>query len=106
MKFLIDAQLPVGWSVGAVVLAAMQAAYSDLPDGNRTTDSQIIAMRGTDQRVVVTKDADFVNEHVLHAKPTQLLLVSTGNISNRELEALVVPMIPDIMREFQNQCIS
>jgi hypothetical protein len=30
-----------------------------------------------------------------------LLLISTGNISNRELEALVVPLIPDILREFQ-----
>jgi predicted nuclease of predicted toxin-antitoxin system len=101
MKFLIDAQLPrrmVGWlsSVGC------DAAHTlDLPDGNRTTDSQIIACAEQDQRVVVTKDADFVNEHVLHAKPTQLLLVSTGNISNRELEALVVPLIPDIVREFQ-----
>jgi hypothetical protein len=24
-----------------------------------------------------------------------------GNISNRDLEALVVPLIPDIIREFQ-----
>jgi len=30
-----------------------------------------------------------------------LLLISTGNISNRELEALVMPLIPDIVREFQ-----
>jgi hypothetical protein len=28
-----------------------------------------------------------------------LLLVSTGNISNPDLEALVVPLIPDIVRE-------
>jgi hypothetical protein len=25
----------------------------------------------------------------------------TGNISNRDLEALMVPLIPDIVREFQ-----
>jgi hypothetical protein len=29
-----------------------------------------------------------------------LLLISTGNISNRDLEALVVPIIPDSVREF------
>jgi predicted nuclease of predicted toxin-antitoxin system len=51
--------------------------------------------------VVVTKDADFVNAHVLHARPAKLLLISTGNISNRDLEALMVPLIPDIVREFQ-----
>jgi predicted nuclease of predicted toxin-antitoxin system len=48
-----------------------------------------------------TKDADFVNSHLLHARPAKLLLISTGNISNRELEQLVVPLIPDLVREFQ-----
>jgi hypothetical protein len=28
-------------------------------------------------------------------------LLSTGNISNRALEALLVPLTPDILREFQ-----
>jgi len=50
---------------------------------------------------VVTKDADFVNSHVLRAKPAKLLLISVGNISNRELERIVVPSIPDLVREFQ-----
>jgi predicted nuclease of predicted toxin-antitoxin system len=54
-----------------------------------------------EQRVVVSKDADFVDGHVLRGRPAKLLLISTGNISNRDLEALVVPLIPDIVREFQ-----
>jgi predicted nuclease of predicted toxin-antitoxin system len=51
---------------------------------------------------VVTKDADFVDSHVLHARPAKLLLVSTGNISNRDLEALMVPLLPAIVHEFQS----
>lgn len=51
--------------------------------------------------MVVTKDADFVDSHLLRGRPRRLLLVSTGNISNRDLEALLVPRIPDILREFQ-----
>jgi predicted nuclease of predicted toxin-antitoxin system len=31
-----------------------------------------------------------------------LCLISTGNISNRDLEALFVPLIPDIVRDFQS----
>jgi predicted nuclease of predicted toxin-antitoxin system len=50
--------------------------------------------------VVVTKDADFVDSHLLRGRPPKLLLISTGNISNRDLEALVVPLIADIVREF------
>lgn len=101
MKFLIDAQLPrrmVGW-LGSAGCDAVHTL--DLPDGNRTTDAQIIVYADQEQRIVVTKDADFVNEHVLHNRPAKLLLVSTGNISNRALEMLVVPLIPDIVREFQ-----
>jgi predicted nuclease of predicted toxin-antitoxin system len=71
-----------------------------LPDANRTTDEQINDVADREQRVVVTKDADFVDTHLLRGRPAKLLLVSTGNISNRDLEALVVPIIPNIVHEF------
>src|SRR5437764_14056769 len=73
----------------------------DLPGGNRTTDEQVNAVADREQRAVVTKDADFVDSHLLRGRPAKLLLISTGNISNRDLEALLVPLIPDIVREFQ-----
>jgi predicted nuclease of predicted toxin-antitoxin system len=72
----------------------------DLPYANRTTDEQINDLADREQRIVVTKDADFVDSHLLRGRPVKLLLVSTGNISNRDLEALMVPIIPDIVREF------
>jgi predicted nuclease of predicted toxin-antitoxin system len=101
MKFLLDAQLPrrIGRWFGS---AGCDAAHTlDLPDGNRTTDEQIMECADREQRVVVTKDADFVNSHLLYARPAKLLLISTGNISNRELEQLIVPLIPDLIGEFQ-----
>jgi len=101
MKWLIDAQLPrrmVGW----LASAGCDAVHTlDLPDGNRSTDMQIVEFADREQRVVVTKDADFVNSHLLQGQPAKLLLVSTGNISNRDLEALIVPLIPTLVREFQ-----
>lgn len=72
----------------------------DLSAANRTTDEQLNDMADREQRVVITKDADFVDFHLLRRRPSKLLLISTGNISNRDLEALVVPLIPDIVREF------
>lgn len=101
MKFLIDAQLPrrmAGW-LGSAGCDAVHTL--DLPNGNRTTDELVIECADREQRTAVTKDADFVNSHLLQARPAKLLLVSTGNISNRDLEALMVPLIPDIVREFQ-----
>ncbi len=60
----------------------------DLPSGNRTPDWQINDISVIEQRIVVTKDADFVNSFLLSEVPYKRLLVSTGNISNQELEEL------------------
>jgi predicted nuclease of predicted toxin-antitoxin system len=101
VNFLVDAQLPrriAGW----MTAAGCDTIHTlDLPDGNRTTDQQIIDVADREQRAVVTKDSDFVDSHILQGRPARLLLISTGNISNRELEALMVPLIPAIDREFQ-----
>ena len=86
MKFLVDAQLPrraVGW----LHAAGCDAVHTlDLPDANHTTDTQIIDVALREQRAVITKDADFVDSHTLRQRPAKLLLISTGNISNAELE--------------------
>jgi len=101
MKFLIDAQLPrraVKW----LVAAGCDAIHTlDLPDENRSSDEQLNELAENDARVIVTKDADFVDTHVLLNRPEKLLLISTGNIGNRELEALLVPLIPTIVQELQ-----
>src|SRR5947209_3489392 len=101
MKFLVDAQLPRRMTAWLTAAGCDAVHTLDLPDGNRTTDEQLNDLADREQRVVVTKDADFVDSHVLRGRPAKLLLISTGNISNRDLEALVVPLIPDIIREFQ-----
>jgi predicted nuclease of predicted toxin-antitoxin system len=73
----------------------------DLPDKNRATDEQIIHFADGEQRVVVSKDAGFVSSHILSGRPAKLLLISTGNIRNKELEELFVPLIPSLVAEFQ-----
>ena len=101
MKFVVDAQLPrraVGW----LAAAGCDAIHTlDLPQGNRTPDVRIIDVADQEGRAVVTKDADFVDSHALHGRPAKLLLISTGNLSNAELEALMVPLIASIVREFE-----
>jgi len=100
MNFLVDAQL--SRRMKAWLAAGCDAIHTlDLPDANRTTDEQVNDVADREQRVVVTKDADFVDSHLLRGRPAKLLLISTGNISNRDLEALLVPLIPDNVREFQ-----
>jgi len=85
MKFLVDAQLPrriANWlnEVGQDALHTL-----DLPRKNLTTDSEIIARAMQDGRIVISKDADFVQSFLIAGEPL-LLLISTGNINNADLE--------------------
>ncbi|HEX9067738.1 MAG TPA: DUF5615 family PIN-like protein [Ktedonobacterales bacterium] len=100
MKFLIDAQLPR--RLAAVLrMAGHDALHTlDLPNGNRTTDMEINAISAHEQRVVVTKDADFVNSFLLSHQPYRLLLISTGNIRNIQLVALIQAHLVQITLAF------
>jgi predicted nuclease of predicted toxin-antitoxin system len=90
MKFLVDAQLPRRLAARLREAGHDVLHTLDLPDGNRTTDATISTLSVQEQRAVVTKDADFVDEFLLRRQPYKLVLVSTGNISNNDLDALLV----------------
>lgn len=88
MKFLVDAQLPPRL-VRLLTDAGHDALHtSELPAGNRTTDTEVSARADADGRVVVTKDADFRDSHLLSGRPRRLLVVATGNITNNALMTL------------------
>lgn len=88
MKFLIDAQLPARLAEFLNRSGHDAVHMTGLPDGNRSTDSQIAQHADTDGRVVVTKDQDFRDGHLLARSPRQLLVVATGNITNHALVSL------------------
>jgi predicted nuclease of predicted toxin-antitoxin system len=74
---------------------------SERPAGSRTTDRSVIDAADRGQRAIVTKDAGWVDSHVLHARPARRLLLSAGDISSREREALMVPLTPAIIQVFR-----
>lgn len=88
MRFLLDAQLPVRLARQISAAGHDVVHTSELPDGNRTTDAEIARRADAEDRVVVTKDRDFRDSHLLRSTPRRLLIVATGNISNDNLLAL------------------
>ena len=101
MNFLVDAHLPRRLTQ-RLREAGHDALHTlDLPNGNRSTDSEINQVSARENRVVITKDADFVNSFLLTGLPYKLLIVSTGNITNADLEALFLPNIAAIVTAFQ-----
>jgi len=101
MKFLIDAQLPRRMSTWFNTAGCDAVHALDLPQRNRTPDHSVVEIADRNQQVVVTKDTDFVTSHLLFNQPAMLLLVTTGYISNQELEQLLMPLIHIIAAEFQ-----
>ncbi len=85
MKFLIDEQLPpllVDWlqekgydTIHATALAT----------GDRITDHYICQRSIDEQRVVITKDEDFLTTYLLKKQPYKLIYLTVGNIKNRQL---------------------
>lgn len=101
MKFLVDAQLPRRLARALQVAGHDTVHTLDLPMQNRTPDNDIIEIAEQENRVVISKDADFVHSHLLYGRPPKLLLISTGNVSNKELDTLFIPQIEALALIFE-----
>lgn len=89
MNFLVDAHLPrrvcrILESYGHTAIHTL-----DLPQQNRTDDRNIMHYADTNDCIVTTKDSDFVDAFYLQKTPQKLWLISTGNITNPDLERLI-----------------
>ena len=88
MKFLVDAQLPYRLKYWLIAKGFDAVHTQDLPEANSTEDLNIVAFAEKENRTVISKDSDFLKLHILSDKPSKLLLITTGNIVNRELLSL------------------
>ena len=88
MKCLVDAHLPP--SLCAVLARHGHDANHtlDLPAKNATKDTILNQISIDEQRVIISKDADFFYSHLVLGRPWKLVLVKTGNISKDELCSL------------------
>lgn len=102
MRFLLDAQLPRALGL-ALRKAGHEAIHTlDLAEGNRTSDQTIALIADKEGYIVVSKDSDFVVSVLIKGSPNRLLQISTGNILNSELEALILGNLSAIERSFQS----
>lgn len=85
MKFIIDAQLPIvlrNW----LIQQGHDAIHTiDLPIGNSTGDMEVIKIAIDEERIVISKDSDFLKYYLVNNQPEKILMITTGNITNRQL---------------------
>ena len=100
MKFLVNAQLPPLLADWLSEKGFDTLHTNDLPDGDETEDQYIRQIADSNERIVITKDSDFHDSHLLQNKPAKLLLVTTGNLKNRQLMDLFRKNLSEIIRLF------
>lgn len=88
MKFIVDAQLPILLKQFLIHSGFDAIHTDDFPAKERTTDNQIRELSVTENRIVVSKDSDFVDSFFISNIPKKFLFVSTGNIKNKALIVL------------------
>jgi predicted nuclease of predicted toxin-antitoxin system len=101
MKFLVDAQLPLRLARRLQEVGYDTLHTQDLPLQNATPDVEINRISIQQQRIVITKDADFVNSFLTIQEPYKLLTITTGNISNTDLLTLVAANLPILVEQFE-----
>ena len=73
-------------------------AHAGSTAGQPNPDTTILDIAEREFRIIVTKDDDFVQSHLISGRPEKLLLVATGNIGNAELEILLRKNLASIIQ--------
>ncbi len=100
MRFIVDAQLPAVLADHLESLGHDAIHVKRLPRGGDTRDSEITRFADNEGRVVVTKDLDFRHTHETGGHPNRLLLITVGNVRNRDLLALISAHHDEIAHAF------
>ncbi|MDQ2720387.1 MAG: DUF5615 family PIN-like protein [Bacteroidota bacterium] len=75
----------------------------DLELQNNTPDRTINFISLTQQRIVITKDADFLDSFILKQEPYKLILVKLGNSSKNELLHFFANKFDEIIEKIKSE---
>ena len=102
LKFIIDTQLPhkLAKFLRDKGFPSVHTTY--FPNGHLLDDKEIIEIAIQENRIIITKDSDFLDNFLLNGVPPKVLMLQFGNISNSELMALFERDIAQIIEIFAN----
>jgi predicted nuclease of predicted toxin-antitoxin system len=97
MKIWIDAQLPptlANWLTITFGLEAIALRDLALRDAQ---DIEIFEVARGENAVIMTKDSDFIDLVCRLGAPPQILWLTCGNVTNRNLRQLLTATLPDAL---------
>ena len=101
MRFLIDANLP--YRLARVLKGkGFEILHTDdLPNKERTSDNELRRISIEQDYIVISKDSDFLDSHLIQGIPSKLLIVTTGNMVNKNLLSLFEKYFETIIKLFE-----
>lgn len=97
MKIWIDAQLPptlAEWLTQTFDVEAIALRDLRLRDAQ---DIEIFEAARVENAVIMTKDSDFIDLVCRLGHPPQILWLTCGNVTNRNLKKLLIATLPDAL---------
>jgi predicted nuclease of predicted toxin-antitoxin system len=101
MKIWIDAQLPptlASWLTETFGLEARALRDLGLRDAQ---DIEIFAAARAENVVIITKDSDFIDLVCRLGTPPQILWLTCGNVTNRNLRQLLMATLPNALEQLR-----
>ena len=96
MKFLCDVHIPYSLSKHLEELGHESIHVNFILDKWYTKDSKIAEYADQNEYVLISKDIDFKNSHLLKNSPRKLIRIELGNIPNKKLLELFTGYIKKI----------
>jgi predicted nuclease of predicted toxin-antitoxin system len=101
MKVWLDAQLPpalAAWLRATFELEAFALRELALRDAQ---DIEIFEAAKTQNVVIMTKDSDFIDLVCRLGSPPQILWLTCGNVTNRNLRQLLTATLPRALEQLE-----
>lgn len=101
MKIWVDAQLPptlANWLTNTFNLEASALRDLTLRDAQ---DIEIFEAARAENAVIITKDSDFIDLVCRLGTPPQILWLTCGNVTNRNLRQLLTVTLPDALEQLR-----
>lgn len=97
MKFLVDEQLPISLVKWLTSQGYDTIHATSLGKFLRISDKEVCRESISHNRVVITKDIDFLNSFLIKREPWKLIYLTTGNVSNTSLLDLFQSNLPQLI---------
>ena len=101
MKFIVDTQLPPRLVHYITSLGYQTVHTTFYKNGHLLNDNTIVIIAKEENRTIITKDSDFLDNYVLHGAPPKVLVLEFGNISNKDLLNLFDNYFSEVMISFE-----